>query len=130
MQAYFFEDNDSDDQSTSDLSPLIRRPSAQPTPTPYTHIITGYLSIVELVVLVSTAQHVVTVLTPFFLHQVAYMGSLLGLTIWRKDYDGDNVTMKGYETNVTTPNPDRMVAYFSMIHVGIWIIVGIFDRYR
>ena len=54
LQAYFFEDNDSDDQSASDLSPLIRRPSAQATPTPYTHIITGYLSIVELIVLVST----------------------------------------------------------------------------
>ena len=53
LQAYFFEDNDSDDQSSSDLSPLIRRPSVQTTPTPYTHIITGYLSVVELLVLVS-----------------------------------------------------------------------------
>ncbi len=49
------------------------------------------------------------------------MGSLVGLTIWRRDY-GDN------QANVTTSSPDRMVAYFSMIHVGIWIIVGIFDR--
>lgn len=58
FQAYFFDDNDSDDQSASDLSPLIRRPSAQATPTPYTHIITSYLSIAELIVLVSEMSQI------------------------------------------------------------------------
>lgn len=54
------------------------------------------------------------------------MGSLMGLTVWSKDYG--NAT-HGYEETVNnTPHPDKMVAYFSMIHVGVWIIVGIFDR--
>jgi len=56
LQAYFFDDNDSDDQSASDLSPLIRRPSQQDNSAPYVHIITGYLSIVEFLLLVSGMQ--------------------------------------------------------------------------
>ena len=52
-QAYFFEDNDSDDQSVSDISPLIRRPTSQSSSTPHTHIVTGYLSAVEALLLVS-----------------------------------------------------------------------------
>ncbi len=53
--------------------------------------------------------------TPF-LFQVVYMGSLIGLTVWKRDYEKEN------------SSPDKMVAYFSIIHVGIWIVVGIFDR--
>ena len=48
-QAYYFDD--SDDQSVSDINPLIRRPPSQAT-TCHTHIITGYLSAMEAVVLV------------------------------------------------------------------------------
>ena len=48
-QAYYFDD--SDDQSVSDINPLIRRPPSQ-VATCHTHIITGYLSAVEAVVLV------------------------------------------------------------------------------
>ena len=48
-QAYYFDD--SDDQSVSDINPLIRRPPSQAT-TRHTHIITGYLSAVEAIVLV------------------------------------------------------------------------------
>ena len=48
-QAYYFDD--SDDQSVSDINPLIRRPPSQAT-TCHTHIITGYLSAVEAIVLV------------------------------------------------------------------------------
>ena len=56
------------------------------------------------------------------------MGSLVGLTVWRKDYGNST---DAYEMDVAcSSNPDRMVAYFSMVHVGIWIIVGIFDRYN
>ena len=52
-QAYFFED-DSDEQSGSDVSPLVRRPPSQSVSNaPHSHILTGYLSVVELLVLVS-----------------------------------------------------------------------------
>lgn len=51
-QAYFFED-DSDEHSGSDVSPLVRRPPAQSTTNiPHSHILTGYLSAVEVLVLV------------------------------------------------------------------------------
>lgn len=52
-QAYYFEENDSDDQSVSDISPLIRRPAPAGSSTPHTHIVTGYLSVVEVLLLVS-----------------------------------------------------------------------------
>ena len=58
-QAYFFEDNDSDDQSVSDISPLIRRPTTQSSPSPRTHIVTGYLSAVEALLLVSHSSLIV-----------------------------------------------------------------------
>ena len=48
-QAYYFDD--SDDQSVSDINPLIKRPPSQ-VATCHTHIITGYLSAVEAIVLV------------------------------------------------------------------------------
>lgn len=52
FQAYFFED-DSDEHSGSDISPLVRRPPAQSTSNiPHSHIFTGYLSAVEVLVLV------------------------------------------------------------------------------
>ena len=52
-QAYFFEE-DSDEHSGSDVSPLVRRPQSQSVNnTPHSHIFTGYLSAVEVVVLVS-----------------------------------------------------------------------------
>ena len=54
------------------------------------------------------------------------MGSLVGLTIWTRDYD--NSTFDYEATTAHTMHPDKMVAYFSMVHVGIWILVGIFDR--
>ena len=56
------------------------------------------------------------------------MGSLVGLTIWSRDYSNATDVYQA-DTSNSRPMPDRMVAYFSMIHVGIWIIVGIFDRY-
>ena len=53
VQAYFFED-DSDDQSGSDVSPLVRRPPSQSSSnTPHSHIFTGYISAIELLLLVS-----------------------------------------------------------------------------
>lgn len=55
------------------------------------------------------------------------MGSLVGLTIWSKDYG--NSTHYEETTTHSSSHPDKMVAYFSMVHVGIWILVGIFDRY-
>lgn len=55
------------------------------------------------------------------------MGSLVGLTILKEDYG--NSTHHNEEATSHSGHPDDMVAYFSMIHVGIWILVGIFDRY-
>lgn len=53
LQAYFFED-DSDEHSSSDISPLVRRPASNSvSSTPHTHIFTGYLSVIEVIVLVS-----------------------------------------------------------------------------
>ena len=52
--------------------------------------------------------------------QVAYLGSLLGLSIAERDYDKLNST--------TSSVPDTMVASFCMIHVLVWIIVGVMDR--
>ena len=55
-QAYFFED-DSDEHSGSDVSPLVRRPASQSVNNaPHAHILTGYLSIVEVLVLVSLQE--------------------------------------------------------------------------
>ena len=49
----------------------------------------------------------------------------MGLTIWSKDFSNHV-----YQNETSHPDrPDRMVAYFSMVHVGVWILVGIFDRY-
>lgn len=91
--AYFFED-DSDDHSGCDVSPLVRKPAPHSTTsTPHTHIFTAYLSAVEVLLLVS------------------YAAALLGLGLspfWRNDH--------------------HLVAFFSMIHIAVWIIVGIFDR--
>jgi len=99
--AYFFED-ESDDQSVSDISPLIRRPPSQAASSYHTHIVTGYLSAVEAILL------------------VAYMGSLLGLTLYVH-----------YSPQLTAsvhllPN---LVTTFCMIHVVVWAVVGIMDRY-
>ena len=57
------------------------------------------------------------------------MGSVVGLTIWSKDFG--NSTLGAVETSNsrTTFHPDKIVAFFSMIHVGIWILIGLFDRY-
>ena len=57
------------------------------------------------------------------------MSSLLGLTIWTSDYGNSTVDHVEAANHSTPFHPDKMVAYFSIIHVGIWIIVGIFDRY-
>ena len=55
LQAYFFED-DSDEHSGSDVSPLVRRPPSQSVNnSPHSHIFTGYLSAVEVLLLVSLA---------------------------------------------------------------------------
>lgn len=50
---------------------------------------------------------------------VAYVGSLVGLTLWHHEY----------KLGATSDSlPDKMVAYFCMIHVAVWVMVGLFDR--
>ena len=47
------------------------------------------------------------------------MGSLVGLTLWHHEY----------KLGATSDSlPDKMVAYFCMIHVAVWVMVGLFDR--
>ena len=62
--------------------------------------------------------------------QVVYVGSLIGMTVWSGDYTSRTNHTKSDSSPGKTMNdgPDKMVAYFSMVHVGIWIVVGIFDR--
>lgn len=55
--------------------------------------------------------------------QVAYAGSLLGLTLWN-DQDKPSET----SSHSCSAHTDRLVAFFSMIHVAVWITVGILDR--
>lgn len=56
------------------------------------------------------------------------MGSVVGLTIWSRDFG--NATLGAEETSSSLGfHPDKMVAFFSMVHVGIWILIGLFDRY-
>ena len=59
--------------------------------------------------------------------QVSYLGCLIGLTIWSKDYDDSNFSFQ--DSSSSRYQPDKMVAYFCMIHVGIWAMVAILDRY-
>ena len=57
--------------------------------------------------------------------QVAYLGSLLGLSIAEHDY-----LYQAIKLNSTTSSvPDTMVATFCMIHVLVWMIVGVMDRW-
>lgn len=95
--AYFFED-DSDEHSGSDVSPLVRRPPSQSdSNTPHSHILTGYLSAVEVLVL------------------VMYAGALLAMSL--------------YGLHNTSYLPCyKLVAYFAMIHVAVWVTAGMFDR--
>jgi hypothetical protein len=95
--AYFFED-DSDEQSGSDGSPLVRRPPSQSVGTsPHSHIFTGYLSAMEALLL------------------VLYTSALVGMSLY------------GLKNPEHLP-PYRLVAYFAMIHVAVWAVVGVFDR--
>ena len=57
--------------------------------------------------------------------QIVYAGSLLGLTLWKKDEEGsgDYEKLCGFEKLA-----DRLVAYFCMIHVAVWVIVAVMDR--
>ncbi len=58
---------------------------------------------------------------------MSYLGSLIGLTLWKKDY-GNSTELLSEESSPGF-HPDKLVAYFSMIHVGIWIMVGVMDRW-
>lgn len=109
--AYFFEDNDSDDNSVSDISPLIHHPTTHSSPSQHTHLITGYLSAVEVIVL------------------ILFAGSLVGLTAGHHEIGSAHGLYAEATTASSCPNnPDRIVAYFCMIHVLVWAIVGVFDR--
>lgn len=114
--AYFFEDNDSDDNSVSDISPLIHRPTTHTSPSQHTHIVTGYLSVVEVILL------------------IIYAGSLVGLTVSRHESESHGLASSQATTHAPTSSPtpqfklDSIVAYFCMIHVLVWAIVGVFDR--
>ena len=57
--------------------------------------------------------------------QIIYAGSLLGLTLWKKDEVGSG----NYEKECASEKlADRLVAYFCMIHVAVWVIVAVMDR--
>ena len=57
--------------------------------------------------------------------QIIYAGSLLGLTLWKKDEEGSG----DYEKQCAFEKlADKLVAYFSMIHVAVWVIVAVMDR--
>ena len=46
------------------------------------------------------------------------MGSLLGLTLYEHEYNPQPTAL-----------PDTLVATFCMVHVVVWAVVGIMDRY-
>jgi hypothetical protein len=76
----------------------VRRPPSQSvTNTPHSHIFTGYLSILELLLL------------------VVYAAALVGMSLYGLNHQDD---LPSY----------RLVAYFAMIHVAVWAVVGVFDR--
>jgi len=60
--------------------------------------------------------------------QLGYLGGLIGLTIWNRDYNGNSTSNLQAEQPTSPCSPDRMVAYFCMTHVGIWVMVGVVDR--
>ena len=61
--------------------------------------------------------------------QVSYLGSLIGLTLWSRDYTNSTDQLEELSNHCQSSHPDKIVAYFSMIHVGIWVMVGVVDRY-
>ena len=60
--------------------------------------------------------------------QVSYLGSLIGLTLWSRDYTNSTDQLEELSNPCKNSHPDKIVAYFSMIHVGIWVMVGVVDR--
>ena len=74
--------------------------------------------------------------------QVAYLGSLLGLSIAEENYlylnsttyqevklDSTTASVPETKLNSAMAVPDTMVATFCMIHVLVWMIVGVMDRW-
>lgn len=61
--------------------------------------------------------------------QVSYLGSLIGLTLWSKDYGDSTYNFQEMTASAQHNQPDKMVAYFAMIHVAIWVMVAVLDRY-
>ena len=51
-QAQFFDEDSDDVSTTSEVSPLVRKPPDQDKPAHHVHIVTGYLSAVEAIALV------------------------------------------------------------------------------
>lgn len=111
--AYFFED-DSDGQqiinSTEHIAPLL--PNGVPSPTIHVHLWTGYLSLVEAVLVVA---------------------QIVTLVVLSVKHMNDEITGTAATVGTNTSCPafyvtDQYAAYFCMSHVGLWGVVAIFDR--
>eukprot|EP00731_Ephydatia_muelleri_P009489 Em0005g75a len=111
VEAYFFED-DSDGQqviaSAEHLAPLL--PNGVPSPSIRVHLWTGYLSMVEAILVVA---HIVSLVVLSVLHMHSEITAPAATV-------GANCT-----TYYVT---DLYAAYFCMTHVGLWGVVAIFDR--
>ena len=53
--------------------------------------------------------------------QIIYASSLVGLT-------SSSHLSSGLEGVESKTSPDKLVAYFAIIHVLVWAVVGVFDR--
>ncbi|XP_064407650.1 transmembrane protein 192-like [Halichondria panicea] len=116
--AYFFDD-DSDDQSGSEISPLVHKPSTKNSPVAHVHIATGYLTAVEAISLFVYILGLV--LTTLFLHNSDFLRSN-NTSLW---LDRDEPTDAPLQP---AKMPDYIVACFAIAHVLVWGIVGVFDR--
>ena len=108
IEGYSFNE-DSDDNATDSTPLMSREPTQQNAANTHIHIITGYLSVFEALIL------------------LMYTGSLIGFTVYSQNPNSSLVFVND-DNHKTSIKHERLLAIFCIFHSLLWVMVAGMDR--